>query len=99
MLDSAAVPGPPLEGPWPRACAITAFIATLAAFNLRGVTRGAMLGNLLTLAKLLPLVAIALAGLWLAGWNELPSTAPRQPDGLTEGRLPAPFAGFGCGRS
>jgi len=99
MLDYAAVLWPPLEGPWPRACAITAFIATLAAFNLRGVTRGAMLGNLLTLAKLLPLVAIALAGLWLAGWNELPSTAPRQPDGLTEGLLLALFACFGFEQS
>ena len=99
MLDYAAVLWPSLAGRWPRALAITAFIATLAAFNLRGVTRGAMIGNLLTLAKLLPLAPIALAGFWFAGWNELPSTAPQQPDGLTKGLLLALFACFGFEQS
>jgi amino acid transporter len=92
MLDYAAVLWPALEGRWPRAIAITAFIAALAAFNLRGVTRGAMVGNLLTVAKLLPLLPVALAGLWLAGWNDIPATAPQAPGGLARGLMLALFA-------
>jgi len=92
MLDYTAVLWPALEGRWPRALAITVFIAALAAFNLRGVTRGAMIGNLLTAAKLLPLLPVALAGLWLAGWNDIPATAPQEPGGLAKGLLLALFA-------
>ncbi len=69
--------------------------ATLAVFNLRGVTRGALVGNLLTIAKLLPLGLIALAGLWFAGWNNLPVTEPRAPDGLMDALLLALFACVG----
>ena len=51
---------------------ITLFTLVLAVINVRGVTRGAWVGNLLTIAKMLPLGLIALAGLWFAGWNDLP---------------------------
>ena len=95
MLDYAAVLWPLLAAPWPRAAALTLFTLTLAAFNLRGVTRGALVGNLLTVAKLLPLGLIAIAGLWFAGWNNLPATEPRQPDGLMDALLLALFACVG----
>jgi amino acid transporter len=95
MLDYAAALWPELARPWPRAVAITVFTAVLTAINVRGVTRGAWVGTVLTIAKMVPLVLIALAGLWYAGWNDIPTTAPEEPDGLTRGLLLTLFACFG----
>ena len=95
MLDYAAALWPMLAEYWPRAIVVTLFTAALTVVNVRGVTRGAWVGNVLTLAKLLPLVAIALAGLWFAGWDNLPATEPRQPDGIAAGLQLALFACFG----
>ena len=95
MLDYSAALWPSLAAPWPRAVAITVFIIVLAVINVRGVTHGAWLGNLLTIAKMLPLGLIALAGLWFAGWNDIPATEPRQPDGLSNALQLALFACVG----
>ena len=95
MLDYAAALWPLLAEKWPRMIAITVFTLALTAINVRGVTRGAWVGNLLTIAKMLPLSLIAIAGLWFAGWNDIPTTAPREPGGLTDGLLLALFACFG----
>jgi amino acid transporter len=95
MMDYAAALWPALAEQWPRAAAITAFTLALAVINVRGVTRGAWVGNLLTIAKMLPLGLIALAGLWFAGWENLPATEPRQPDGLMDALLLALFACVG----
>ncbi len=95
MLDYSAALWPLLATPWPRAIVITLFTLALAVINVRGVTRGAWVGNLLTIAKMLPLGLIALAGLWFAGWNDLPVTEPRQPDGLMDALLLALFACVG----
>jgi len=95
MLDYAAALWPALADRGPRASVVTAFIAALAAFNLRGVTQGALLGNLLTIAKLLPLAALALAGVWLAGWNDLPAALPHGAGDLSQALLLALFACFG----
>ena len=95
MLDYAAVLWPALAAPLSRAAAITVFLLALAVINVRGVTRGALLGNLLTIAKILPLGLIALAGLWFAGWDNLPTSEPRAPDGLMDALLLALFACVG----
>src|SRR6185295_20373132 len=78
MLDYAAEVWPALAPPLARAAAITVFTIVLTAINVRGVTRGAWTGNLLTIAKMLPLGLIAIVGLWYAGWNHIPSTPPRE---------------------
>ena len=95
MLDYSAALWPSLAAPWPRAVAITVFIIALAVINVRGVTHGAWLGNLLTIAKMLPLGLIALTGLWFAGWNDIPATEPQQPDGLSNALQLALFACVG----
>lgn len=95
MLDYAAALWPALAGYWPRAIAITLVMVLLTAVNLRGVKGGAWTGNLLTALKLLPLAAIALAGIWYAGWNNLPATAPQEPGGLVAGLQLALFACVG----
>jgi APA family basic amino acid/polyamine antiporter len=95
MLDYAAALSPVLAERWPRAVAITLFTLALTVINVRGVTGGAWVGNLLTIAKMVPLALIALAGLWFAGWNDIPATAPKEPDGLVNALLLALFACFG----
>jgi APA family basic amino acid/polyamine antiporter len=95
MLDYLAALWPLLAAPWPRAIALTLYTLVLAVINVRGVTRGAWTGNILTVAKMLPLGLIALAGLWFAGWNDLPVNEPRQPDGLMDALLLALFACVG----
>jgi amino acid transporter len=95
MLDYAASLSPWFAAPWPRTVAITLFTIFLTVINVRGVTRGAWIGNLLTIAKMLPLGLIALAGLWFAGWNHGPATEPRQPDGLPSALQLAFFAFVG----
>jgi basic amino acid/polyamine antiporter, APA family len=95
MMDYAAALWPVLAGQWPRAVVITLFTLALAVINVRGVTRGAWVGNLLTIAKMLPLGLIAVAGLWFAGWENLPASEPRQPDGLMDALLLALFACVG----
>jgi amino acid transporter len=95
MLDYAAVLWPALGQPWPRTTAITLFTLVVTIINVQGVMRGAWLGNVLTVAKFVPLALIALAGLAFAGWNNLPTAPPRQPDGLAEALELALFACFG----
>jgi APA family basic amino acid/polyamine antiporter len=95
MLDYAAALWPALGPPLPRAAAITLFTAVLAAINVRGVKKGAWTGNLLTIAKMVPLGLIAIAGLAYAGWNDIPANAPREPDGLLDAMNLALFACVG----
>jgi amino acid transporter len=95
MLDYAAELWPALAPPLPRAVAITVFTVALAAVNVRGVTRGAWTGNILTVAKLVPLGLIAVAGIAYAGWNDVPDAAPREPDGLLSALNLALFACVG----
>src|SRR5688572_14706872 len=95
MIDYAAVLWPVLEEPWARATGITLYALVFGVLNFRGVRQAAWAGNILTIAKLLPLVPIALAGLWFAGWNNIPYTEPRTPDGLTDALQLALFACFG----
>jgi amino acid transporter len=95
LLDYLVVLAPALDGRGPRLATMTAFVLVLVVFNIRGVTRGALLSNLLTVAKLLPLLPLAFAGLWLAGWNHVPAEPPAMPDGITKGLALALFACFG----
>ena len=95
MFDYAAVIWPVLEDAWMRAAGITLYALVFAVVNVRGVKLAAWAGNVITIAKLLPLVPIALAGLWFAGWNNLPVAEPREPDGLANALQLALFACFG----
>ena len=95
MLDYAVALWPALAAPALRGVAATLFVAFLTAINLPGVTDGARLGNLFTVAKLPPLLLLAVAGVWLAGWNHLPAQAPTGAAGLSQALLLALFACFG----
>lgn len=95
MMNYLFALAPGYDGYWPRIAVLSLFTLFLVAFNIRGVTRGALVSNLLIVAKMLPLLPVAFAGLWLAGWNDVPTTPPAMPDGITTGITLALFACFG----
>lgn len=99
MVDYGGKLWPAIASGAGRATVIAAFMALLVACNVRGVTSGARLGNFLTLTKLLPLTLLALAGLWLAGWNYLPNNSPASLGSLAQAFTVALFACFGFEQS
>jgi amino acid transporter len=67
MLDYSAGLWPALGATWARAAVVTVFVAILASINIRGVAYGALASNVLTISKGVPLVLLALSGLWVGG--------------------------------
>ena len=67
MVDSLAVAFPILGASIPRAVFIIALLAILAAVNVRGVVAGVRLYIFNTLAKLVPLLLLLGAGLFVPG--------------------------------
>lgn len=58
---------------WPRFLTLTVLVGVLALVNYRGVRAGAELGNLLTIAKLVPLGIVIAAGLiYMLGEHQAP---------------------------
>ncbi|MEO8700898.1 MAG: APC family permease [Kofleriaceae bacterium] len=55
---------PALEDPVPRAVLVTAIITVLAVINIAGVRLASIAGSLFTVGKLVPLVVLAVVGLW-----------------------------------
>src|SRR5580698_9566882 len=56
---------PHAKDPLPRALILTALVGLLAFINVRGVRGGAQVSNLFTAAKLVPLFAVIVLGLFL----------------------------------
>jgi amino acid transporter len=63
FADAAAVLAPPLAGPLPRALLLVAVYTGLVVLNVRGVQVGTRAVEILTVAKVLPLVLLVVAGL------------------------------------
>lgn len=78
FVGSVATFAPALGEPVPRAALLIALFVLLAAANIRGVRTGARLVEVVTVAKLAPLVLVIAAGLWAANpahlaWHSIPS--------------------------
>jgi amino acid transporter len=95
MLDYASGLWPALGTFAVRTWALTAFIGTIAAINLQGLAQGARMINTLTVIKGLPLVLVAVGGLWLSPWAAIPAAGPSSLDGLSSAALVAFFACMG----
>lgn len=66
-------------GPW-RIGIITTLLACLTAINILGVRRAAVVNNILTFAKLVPLALFVLVGMfYIDGARLLPATLPTAP--------------------
>jgi amino acid transporter len=66
LVGSIAVLWPPADQAAVRIAIVAATLAALAWANVRGVTLGSRVVEVMTVAKLLPLAVLVAAGLWLA---------------------------------
>src|SRR6185503_17725586 len=92
MLDYGAGLWPALAAPTVRVAVVTLVVAGLAAINIRGVAHGARMSSALAAAKVVPLVLVAGAGIWMAG--ALPAAAPPERLGDLGGAVLVAF--FTC---
>ncbi|HEX6973251.1 MAG TPA: APC family permease [Vicinamibacterales bacterium] len=69
---------------------LSAIIIAIAAINIRGIRQSSFVVNLLTVAKILPLVVFVLAGLFFVDWSRLGGAAP--VSGLSSSALLLIFA-------
>jgi APA family basic amino acid/polyamine antiporter len=73
---------PHAKDPWPRALILTALIGLLTFINIRGVKAAAQVSNIFTAAKLVPLAAVIVLGLFFMGqhhWSIVSSSASVTP--------------------
>lgn len=75
---------PQATRPWPRVLVLTLLIGVLAVVNYRGVKPGAQVSNFFTIAKLVPLLVVIVAGLaYVASRHgSFPSLTMSAPAGL-----------------
>ncbi len=78
LMDALSEVIPALSGGPPRAIVLIALYAALAALNIRGVRAGARMVEGVTIAKLAPLLLLAVVGLFAIhpsnlGWHTMPS--------------------------
>src|SRR5437667_10657074 len=83
--------------PLPRLCVLTLLIGILAVTNLRGVRAGAELSNIFTVAKLVPLFLVPIAGAVYALNHQPMSNATATSAGAHSWLQPILIPGFAYG--
>lgn len=63
---------PHAKAPWPRFLILTALVWLLALVNARGARQGAVVSNIFTVAKILPLLMVASAGAVITSFHPAP---------------------------
>ncbi len=71
LLDAVATVLPPLAGGVPRMFGLVLLFGSLAVINIRGVRQGTRLAVATTVAKLAPLLLLAVVGLLAVQWSNL----------------------------
>ena len=96
LVSYLAVLWPPANGAGTRVAVIVAVTAALTAINLIGVRRAAVTGNVFTIAKLLPLALVIVAGLFAIAPERLAIGPAPAPANLAKASLLLifAFAGF-----
>jgi basic amino acid/polyamine antiporter, APA family len=72
---------PALGSGWPRAAFISAIIVTIAGINIRGIKQSSLVLNVLTVGKLLPLIAFVVVGMFFIDTTLL---VPTETPSLTQ---------------
>lgn len=83
---------PGADAGWPRAAIITGTLALLTGINVVGVKEGARTAVVLVVAKMLPLLFFAGAGLFFVDWTRVAAFAAPPPGALGEAALLLLFA-------
>jgi APA family basic amino acid/polyamine antiporter len=95
MLDYGTGLWPPLGMVTVRVVAVTAIVAALTATNARGAMQGARMSSVLAAAKVILLVVVAGAGIWVANQATIAPAPPERLGDLGSAVLVAFFACMG----
>lgn len=94
LVDALGRYWPAVLGPVSRPLLLTAIIATICWINIRGIRQSSLVVNVLTVAKLLPLLLFVAIGIFYVDWGSFAEPSTVTPQGLTTGALLLIF-GFG----
>jgi APA family basic amino acid/polyamine antiporter len=92
LVDSLGRYWPAVLGPVSRPLLLTAIIATICWINIRGIRQSSVVVNVLTVAKLLPLVVFIAVGIFYIDWTTFSESSTMTRQQLTSGALLLIFA-------
>lgn len=92
LVDALGRYWPVIGSGTPRMLLLAAIIALIAWINIRGIRQSSVVVNVLTVAKLLPLVIFILVGIAYVDWSSFSAPATMTPAQLSNGALILIFA-------
>jgi amino acid transporter len=92
LVDALTRYWPALLGTGARALLMAGIIALIALINIRGIRQSSMVVNVMTVAKLLPLIIFVLIGIAYVDWTVFSAPATVTTEQLTTGALLLIFA-------
>ena len=92
LVDALGRYWPAVLGSVSRPLILTAIIATICWINIRGIRQSSLVVNVLTVAKLLPLVVFVGVGIFYVNWSTFGEASTVTPEQLTSGALLLIFA-------
>jgi amino acid transporter len=92
LVDALGRYWPALLGPLTRPLFLTGIIATICWINIRGIRQSSMVVNVLTVAKLLPLLVFVAIGIFHVDWGMFGEASSVTREQLTSGALLLIFA-------
>lgn len=92
LVDALGRYWPLIGAGTPRTLLLTAIIGVIAWINIRGIRQSSMVVNMLTVAKLLPLVIFVLVGIAYVDWGSFSAPATMTMQQLSTGALILVFA-------
>ena len=87
LVDALGRYWPTVRGPVARPIFLTLVISAIAAINIRGIRQSSIVVNILTVAKLLPLVIFSVVGLFFVDWSTFSQPATMTMKQLSTGAL------------
>ena len=87
LVDSLGRYWPAVLGPVARPALMTAIIGTICGINIRGIKQSSLVVNVLTVAKLLPLLIFSVVGILYVDWAAFATPAAVTPTQLSAASL------------
>ncbi len=92
LVDSLGRYWPAVLGPVARPALMSAIIGTICGINIRGIRQSSLVVNVLTVAKLLPLLVFSVVGIFFVDWAAFATPASVTPTQLSAASLLLIFA-------
>ena len=92
LVDALGRYWPIVLSPFGRPALMTAIIGAICWINIRGIKQSSLVVNVLTVAKLLPLLIFSIIGLYYVNWSAFAAPASMTPQQLSTASLLLIFA-------